>query len=123
MANLGATARVRVDNFANFELVDVLASFENHEYSSDTTKSTSDIKVADPIHWFCGVLVPSELRQSQLDFRRSLRFVTDLATRRANLLKSGKRLSSLIKARSKAEEETPLILLTDESSKLPKSVN
>ncbi|KAM7536105.1 hypothetical protein Aperf_G00000091390 [Anoplocephala perfoliata] len=120
MASIGATARVRVDSSANFELVDELASFDNHGSSSANVKSNSDHKVADPIHWFCGVLVPSDLRQSQLDFRRSLRFIADLATRRANILKSGKRLSDLIKARKKAERETPPILLTDEPPNLPK---
>ncbi|VDO10008.1 unnamed protein product [Rodentolepis nana] len=112
MSTQGATARVHIDDSANFELVDDLASFESRASSSEASKS-SDHKVSDPIHWFCGVLVPSELKQSQLDFRRSLRFVIELANRRVNLLNSTHKLSNLLKIRRETENETPLILLND----------
>ncbi|KAM3174845.1 hypothetical protein ACTXT7_009688 [Hymenolepis weldensis] len=122
MSTQGATARVHLDESVKFELVDELASFDSHPHSFEVARS-SDHKVSDPIHWFCGVLIPSELKQSQLDFRRSLRFVIELANRRVNLLNSTNKLFNLIKARTKAENESPLILPDVPSSSLSKIIN
>ncbi|KAL5108696.1 hypothetical protein TcWFU_003222 [Taenia crassiceps] len=105
MASHGATARVRVDN-SSFYLVDELSPFDNYVADADATRPSTDCKVPDPINWFCGVLVPLQLRLAQVSFRRSLRLVAELATRRAALLHSTKQLSDLIKARDQFDNES-----------------
>ncbi|KAL5971121.1 hypothetical protein TSMEX_001127 [Taenia solium] len=106
MASHGATARVRVDNSSSFDLVDELSPFDNYVCGVDATKASTDCKVPDPINWFCGVLVPPQLRLAQVSFRRSLRLVAELATRRAALLHSAKQLSDLIEARDRFDNES-----------------
>ena len=115
MASYGATARVYLDDTSSFSLVDELAPFDNYMSGSTNNKLPMDHKVSDPINWFCGVLVPPQLRLAQTSFRRSLRLVTELATLRAALLKSSKELSDLIDVRTRLENEKPLISLDEES--------
>ncbi|EUB63257.1 hypothetical protein ECG_02998 [Echinococcus granulosus] len=106
MASHGATARIRVDNSSSFHLVDELSPFDNYVGSADATRASTDCKVPDPINWFCGVLVPPQLRLAQVSFRRSLRLVAELATRRAALLHSAKQLSDLIETRDRLDSES-----------------
>ncbi|VDM34873.1 unnamed protein product [Hydatigera taeniaeformis] len=111
MASHGATARIRVYDSSVFDLIDELSPFDNYVGSADAVKASTDCKVPDPINWFCGVLVPPQLRLAQVSFRRSLRLVAELATRRAALLQSAKQLSDLIGARDRLDNESlvPLI--------------
>ena len=121
MGSYGATARIHLDDTLSFNLVDELAPLDNYVSSNGASKSSTDHKVSDPINWFCGVLVPPQLRLAQASFRRSLRLITELATRRAALLKSTKELSELIAARIRLENETPLISLDEESTQMPQA--
>lgn len=106
MASHGATARVLVDNSSSFDLVDKLSPLDNYVGGTDLTGASTDSRVPDPINWFCGVLVPPQLRQAQVSFRRSLRLVAELATRRTALLRSAKQLSDLIEARDRSDNES-----------------
>ncbi len=110
MATRGASAKVVTEDTSNFSLIDALAPLGSNQ---TTDSSAQDQKAADPINWFCGVLVPPQLRHAQSSFRRSIRLVTELATKRAALLKSGDRLAELISRRKRIDLETPLISLTD----------
>ncbi|VDN42096.1 unnamed protein product, partial [Dibothriocephalus latus] len=84
-----------------FELVDDLAPLS---LDASTNQSTSvSERSTDPIHWFSGVLVPPSLRHAQSCFRRSLRLVVDLATKRAALVASTERLATLIRQRESVD--------------------
>ncbi|KAL7060932.1 hypothetical protein AAHC03_010124 [Spirometra sp. Aus1] len=106
MSTRGATTRVdctdsKNTNTPTFELLDELAPL-NMEVATNQSASVSE-RSMDPIHWFSGVLVPPSLRHAQSCFRRSLRLVVDLATKRAALIESTERLNNLIQQRESME--------------------
>lgn len=103
MASHGASARVEIKEDTSFNLTDDLIPINS---------KSGDQKPNDPINWFCGVLVPLQLRQAQSCFRRSIRLVTELASRRAALLQSAGQLTELLGRRKRLEAENPLISLS-----------
>ncbi|VDM01913.1 unnamed protein product [Schistocephalus solidus] len=115
MSTRGATARVDCNGSSDvctpkFELLDELVPI-NVEATTKQSVSVNE-RSMDPIHWFSGVLVPPSLRHAQSCFRRSLRLVVDLATKRAALVASTKRLNTLIYKRESADSVVPVGMTT-----------
>ncbi|KAA0190441.1 hypothetical protein FBUS_10536 [Fasciolopsis buskii] len=111
MSTRGATTRVNVvtdsppslrkeneellfSSTPRFEMVDELKDDALHHALS-----------ADPIRWFAGVLVPTTLRQAQASFRRAVHIALELASQRAKLEESSRRLTEIIAKRERLDSE------------------